>query len=502
MKRALDWKDKLRPYQLENAEWLTDLPFGTRARILTDGLGTGKSFSGLASQRLRWEKGMMDHPAGIVFAPGVSVHDWRRTAQALWPELFVHVLGSEPTYKRKGESAADFEERRHGEWRRALLGHSGPALIIGDYAMAEKLDDLLTENNVLLDSLIVDEAHNLKRASTKRASVIRSIVARSKQTTLMTGTPVHNRPHDLHNLLDLCAKGKWGGLYAWADRYFNVHQGNNGFGWVIGELLDKEKLIADTAPFMRGRDAVSLMGQLPPVQRVLKMVDVPGVARISPARAHRLREGSELDSALREAVKYKLEAAVQLALDVDQPVVLYTFKREDAQKLTKMLIAAGVTATLATGDLSTKARDVAIEKWKMDSTTALVCTMDAVRESATLTRACVTIFADLTWLPGTILQCEGRTAPSRQPDNNRRPVTYYFLVTKNGPDEVVAEALVEKLEAASGIGVKNANADAFAEFLSPLDTRVKTSEDAQAMLANIVERIESRATRLMDLGML
>lgn len=502
MKKNRDWKSKLRPYQLDAAKWLIDLPFSVRGRLLADGLGTGKSFSGLASQRLRYDHGMMANPCGIVFAPGVALHDWRRTAEVLWPEAFVHVLGSEPTYQRKGESDADFDQRRHGPWRKALRGDSGPAVVIGDYATAEKLDDFLTENNILIDSLIVDEAHALKRSTTKRASIIKSLVARSKQTTLMTGTPVHNRPYDLYNLLTLCAPTKWGSLYRWAERYFNLRQGNNGFGTIIDELLDKPRLVEDTKDFILGRSAVDLMGELPLVQRVLKMVNVPGVARISPAKTQRLKTGTDLDTALRGAVQYKLEATIELVLDVDQPVVLYTYKREDAQKLVKLLAKAKVSATLATGDLSVSARDVAIERWKNGETTALVCTMDAVRESATLTRACVTIFVDLTWLPGTILQCEGRTAPARQPANNRRPVTYYYLVTKDGPDEVVAETLVEKLIAASGIGAKNPNADAFASFLAPLDKRVKSTADTKELLADLVARLDARASRLEELGML
>jgi SNF2 family DNA or RNA helicase len=493
------WEKMLRPYQLEAAKWLVDLPAGVRGRVLADGLGTGKSFSGLASQRLRYSSGMMENPAGIVFAPGVALHDWRRTVEVLWPEAFVHVLGSEPTFQRKGESDEAFEERRHGGWKKALRGQSGPAVIIGDYATAEKLDNFLTEEGILLDSLIIDEAHALKRATTKRAKVIKGLVARSRQTTMLTGTPVHNRPYDLYNLLTLCAPTKWPSLYRWAERYFQLRQGNNGIGTVIGELLDKQRLIEDTKDYIMGRSAAELMGQLPQVQRVLKLVDVPGVARISPAKAARLKKGSDLDVALRSAVQYKLQAAVELALDVDRPCVLYTYRREDAAKLSKLLGKAGITATVATGDLSVAARDKAIEAWKVGSTTALVCTMDAVRESATLTRADVTIFVDLTWLPGTMLQCEGRTSPARQPPDNRRPVTYYYLVTRHGPDEVVAEALVEKLQAASGIGVTNPVADAFADFLSPLG---KPVENPEMLLDDLVARIGTRANRLVELGIL
>ena len=48
----------------------------------------------------------------------------------------------------------------------------------------------------------------------------------------MTGTPVHNRPHDLYNLLDTCKMGYGGSFFRWADRYFFLNVTSGGFGRV------------------------------------------------------------------------------------------------------------------------------------------------------------------------------------------------------------------------------------------------------------------------------
>jgi SNF2 family DNA or RNA helicase len=307
----------------------------------------------------------------------------------------------------------------------------------------------------------------------------------------------------LFNLIDLCHRGAFGSYWKFAEKFFQLHQGSRGFGQEVGDLLDKGVLDEAIKYLVMGRTASEVMGQMPARQRVLKLIEAPGAERISPAKLHLFKESTGIEAACRNAVRYKLAAAVQLVLDIDKPVVLYTYRREDADKLSKLLTKAKVPNLVATGDSTTAKRDDIIQRWKMGEATALVCTMDAVRESATLVRADVMIFVDLSWLPGTMLQCEGRIDPARQPENERRPVTYYYLVTKDGPDEVVAESLVHKIEQASGIGSKNHIADSFGEFLTPLDKRSKAEEiSPAAMMNDLTARLVARANRLADLGMM
>lgn len=499
-----NWKQKdVRGYQLDGANWLVDLPPRSRGRLLADGLGLGKTRTALAAMRIRYEMGLMPSPCGIVFTTAISKHDWRREAERFWPELTVHVMGSETSYQRKGESDENFAIRRDMKWQQMLRGEMGPALIVSSYEGAERIDEFITREEILLDFLGVDEAHNLKKAATARAMNIKSFVARSSHTTLLTGTPIHNRPQDLHNLLCLM-RPKTKSLWSWAKPFFLMHAPDKGYGpGQIGELIDKEGLLESISDLVWGRTSTEVFKELPARQRVLKLVDAPGAERVSPAKLHLFNEETGIRAACEKAVKHKLDAAVQLALDVDQPLVMYAWRREDAKALHAKLLKAKVPALLATGEVTAQQRDKIIERWKAGEATALVCTLDAVRESATLTRAKVMVFVDLSWLPGVMLQCEGRIDPARQAENDRGAVTYYYVVTKDGPDEVVAEMLVEKIEQASGIGSKNKTSDTLGDFLSPLDKRVKVAESSpEQIMAELMSRLSSRAARLADLGML
>ena len=497
------WHEQARKYQLENAEWLTNLPFGVRGRLLTDGLGTGKTRSALAAMRMRFDKGLMECPVMLVFTTASSAHDWGREASRFWPECRVFIVGSGSKSKRKGEDETAFNKRRH-PWKQVLAEAASnasmpPTLIVADYWWADQVGKLVMEQHeVLLDSLTLDEAHLVKKAGSSRAKAITMLVARTRQTTMLTGTPVHNRPHDLHNLLKLC-KPSTPGFWTWARSYFHITLNDRNFQ-VVGGLKDKDQLVHDIKPLVSGRTAQELMGDdLPARNYQLKYVEVEGAVKVSPAKLH-AKKTEGVEALLRDMVRHKLSAAVEIARDADKPLVLYTYRREDAQKLAKELQREKLTVTLATGDQTAQARDKAIESWKLGATQCLVCTMDAVRESATLTRADLMVFVDLHWLPAVLLQCQGRIDPARQPEGQRRPVTYLYIVVKGGPDEVVAEVISEKIRDASGIGVKNQQADKLGSFLhaEPVVPKV----DPDTLMNELVERIVAREQRLTDLEVL
>lgn len=499
------WFKSLRSYQQSGARWLLDLPRAARGRLLADPMGFGKTRTALAASRLLFEGRQEElHATTYVFSTASSANDWRREANRFWPELDVHVRGSEPTYQRKGESDEDFMARAHGHWRSMLKNTQKPSLIVMDYARAEEMLALMEENDTYPEHLILDEAHNVKRAGTKRSNFIQQIAGRTKTLTLLTGTPVHNRPYDLHMLLRMMTKQFSDKLYTFCRPYFLIQEGKHGRPGLIGELLDKEGLRRAVEPYMLARSVKEAYGELPARQRILKMVDAPNVARISPAKARALKEGSKLDLALREAVRHKMQAGLELVQDLARPVVVYTYTREDAGKFAALCKASKLTVTLATGDLSPERRDREIEKWKSGETTVLVCTMDAVRESATLTRADAMVFLDFQWLPAVMMQNEGRIDPARQPENQRRPVCYYYLVVRDGPDEIIAQAIIEKIREGAGIVGQNEESTSLASFLSPLEDAPKavTTLTPSEMLADLSNRLVTRANRLAELGLI
>lgn len=493
-----DWYKKLRPYQQVGAEFLAWPPFGLRGRILADGRGFGKTRQALAAARLRWERNAPSDAGAPITVVTIAAArlDWKNEVARFWPELEVHSLGDDDAkYQCKGESNEEFRKRRDAALHKAFDAAASPRLLVLSYESAERLLDFAEEHQLLLGVLILDEAHAVKKEATLRSQILRPLVGRASLVSLLTGTPIHNRAEDLHQLLDLCALGRFGSKWSFARRYFRIITEKHGHR--IGDLLDKEGLRRDIAKYALARDAKEAYGQLPACIRELRFVEgVKGLPRITREAARKLNNVHELNAALRAAAAKKLTAAAQFIAALDEPVVAYTFERQHAQELANLLKKARVPVMLATGATDPKRRTKNIELWKAGESRVLVCTMDAVKESATLTRASAMIFADLDWLPGKQLQCEGRIHPSRQPEGERRPARYYYFVVRGGPDEVVAERVLEKIHASQGIVSTDDDAVTLGEMLKPFVEKEAKFEGTVDVLADLMERLIARAERL------
>lgn len=496
------WAEALREYQWKAAQRIASPAPPYRGQVLAFPPGFGKTHTALGAFRLRLQRDVTAHPCLVVVSTALSRTDWGTITKSFWPEAHVHLLLPRAlTPRRVGETDAALEARRDDGWRALLRGELGPGVLVANYESLHRINEAIAKDNVLLDMVVLDEAHHVKRRATGRAMDVRPLVGVAHVAVLMTGTPIHNRPVDLYNLLDLSALGHWGSLYTWAERYFAVRTTERGYGRSIDELVNKARLAADTADVLFSTSVTEAYGALPATIRKLIQVQVKGVLRVSPAKLrHAIRTKGEaaVSAALRSTVRHKLAATVELVQELNEPVVLYTYQRSDAEALGAKLNKAGVSATVATGALEAKKRSKLIDEWKASKCQALVCTMDAVRESATLTRAAAMIFVDLDWLPGKMLQCEGRIHPSRQPEGERRPARYYYLVVENGPDEVVAEVILQKIAEMAGLAGTSEDAEKLATTLQPVQKVVDEVAPAD-LLSAIVARLDVREARLAAL---
>lgn len=481
-------------------------PEGARGRLLPWAPGLGKTSATIAAVRLRHEQGKLDSCVPVI-TTAISRGDWVREVKRWWPEATVHVMRVDDVEAHhRWESDEDFTKRRQTTWRAALASRgSTPTFLIASYESAQDLHEVVCEDNLMFDTLVCDEAHCLKYERTLTSTLLRVLVAKSRLTILLTGTPVHNRPKDLFNLLSIMHPGKFSSYMRWANRFFMVRMTEGGFGQQVNELLDKDGLRAECAPYMMDVPVERALGTLPPHQRYLRRIPVKEAVRMSPAKLRKMRTGSGLDKALRSMVRHKMKTAIQLISDLDEPIVAYTFGRNDAKDLYDRLGKIGIKATLAMGSGSEggstpEKRTRLIEQWKAGATRVLVCTFDAVRESVTLTRASCTIFLDIDWLPGKLIQLEGRTSPTRQPESERRPARYYYLTVEGGPDEVVAEAVISKIIESQGIVSTSTNAEGLKEMLKPLKKEIVVLS-ADQMLAEMVSRLEERSERMSEIGM-
>ncbi len=175
----------LRPYQVRGLAWLAFLDELGLGACLADDMGLGKTVQLLALEA--WKRQDGKRPPTLVVCPMSVVGNWQREAARFTPGLAVHVHhGSDRLSGR--------------ELRDAIAAHD---LVITTYAIATR--DALRLAEVEWDRVVLDEAQNIKNASTRQSRAVRGFPARHR--VVLTGTPVENRLAELWSLMDFANPG-------------------------------------------------------------------------------------------------------------------------------------------------------------------------------------------------------------------------------------------------------------------------------------------------------
>ena len=184
----------LRPYQLRGLSWLdsvTGIGFGA---CLADDMGLGKTIQVLSHMLLLAERGRGQR--SLVVCPTSVIGNWRREVQRFTPGLgvLVHHGSGRPSSSTAMEQAID-----------ALDADDG-ALVITSYALVRRDVELFA--SVEWDTVILDEAQNIKNSESAQSQAVRRISARRRMA--MTGTPVENRLMELWSIMDFLNPGLLG----------------------------------------------------------------------------------------------------------------------------------------------------------------------------------------------------------------------------------------------------------------------------------------------------
>jgi SNF2 family DNA or RNA helicase len=233
---------KLREYQLVGAQFLCERP----GAILGDGVGLGKTAQAIYAACQRGKN-------VLVISPKV-LKSW-------WCQEIKSVL-EEPDAVMKSP-LQDTPELLAG----------GIRWVIAHY---EQFNDRSRVRDWFYqqpwDIVIVDEVHNIAKPSQRSRGIA---MLKSTYRWGLTGTPLRDRPQDLHGLLRWVAPQKFRNKWAWIAAYFLVHVNRWG-GWEVKELYNPIGFYKSVSPYLlvRGWEDVQLeMPAEPIVQRVPLIMD-------------------------------------------------------------------------------------------------------------------------------------------------------------------------------------------------------------------------------------
>jgi hypothetical protein len=187
----------LRPYQQRGLAWLDFLHrFGLGA-CLADDMGLGKTIQALALIDRDYQNGQR-RPVLLV-CPTSVVANWQREAERFTPKLPLHV--HQGPDRLRGDDL---------ETRAAKTG-----LFVTSYPLLRTDADTLL--NVDWYGVVLDEAQNIKNASTRQSQIACRLT--SQYRLALTGTPLENRLEELWALMRFLNPGLLGSQETFRRRY-------------------------------------------------------------------------------------------------------------------------------------------------------------------------------------------------------------------------------------------------------------------------------------------
>ena len=235
----------LRPYQQQGLNWLQFLSAHGLAGVLADDMGLGKTLQTLAHIQVEKDAGRLTAPA-LVIAPVSLMGNWQREAARFCPGLRCLVL--------------------HGAGRHGMADTvTEHDLVIAPYSLLQRDRERWLAHQWHL--VVLDEAQNIKNASTHAAQVVSQLQARHR--LCLSGTPMENHLGEIWSLFHFLMPGFLGSQTRFKE-VFRTPIEKQGDGARMAQLR------ARITPFMLRRTKALVAGELPPKVESVMPVELTG----------------------------------------------------------------------------------------------------------------------------------------------------------------------------------------------------------------------------------
>ena len=333
------------------------------------------------------------------------------------------------------------------------------------------------------DFLAVDEAHYIKEPKSKRSRACAALAAKSARVVLMTGTPVKNRPRDAFHLLHILLPELFPDYRQYALRYCGAFLQNI---WVYdrrtktrrakrvwndnGNSNEKELNDILRSTIMLRRSKESALPQLPLKRRQLIEVQLPNSSEIREEQTaweavcgeidfeeavKQLEDGagvafSEMARARQAVAISKVPAVVEHVkniLESGEKVIVFAHHRDVISQISKGL--KEYSPAIYVGGMSETQKDSEKCRFMEDeSCRVFIGNIQAAGTGLTLTVANSVVFAEMSYCPSEMEQCEDRACRIGQTASF---VLVQHIVLSGSLDVMLGKRLLEKQRIADEI---------------------------------------------------
>lgn len=442
----------LRPYQLEGLNWLQTLRELEVGGILGDDMGLGKTLQTLAHLLTEKHAGRLQRPA-LAVMPTSLIPNWLDEAQHFTPQLRVLAL--------------------HGPSRTRHFGDiSQYDLVLTTYALLPR--DLPHFTAQPWHLLILDEAQNIKNATSKAAEAAREIQA--GQRLCLTGTPMENNLGELWSIFHFLLPGWLGDSKHFSRDYRTPIERH-------GDAERMAHLAARIKPFLLRRTKEQVARELPAKTEIVHWVELSDAQRdtyetVRVAMDKKVREEITRNGAARSQIvildallklrqvccdlrlvknittkathsdKGKLASLMQMLeelLSEGRRILLFSQFTSMLELIQQELHKRGVSYSLLTGE--TRDRRTPVQQFQSLQTPLFLISLKAGGTGLNLTAADTVIHYDPWWNPATENQATDRAYRIGQD----KPVFVYKLITRGTVEEKIQHLQQEKAALAAGL---------------------------------------------------
>jgi len=417
---------KLYPFQKTGVKFLT----GRKCALLADEMGLGKTIQAIDAIN------KLDASTVLIVCPASVKENWKRELNT-WlkePKKIEVVYGTKHRIPRSADIVILNYDLIHCEKIRAQLAvrkfHVG----------------------------IFDESHYLKNPSAKRTKAVLvrgGLASQCRHKWFMTGTPVLNRPVELYPLLKAAAPdviAPYSTFVRFARRWCGAYW--DGFRMITDgatNILElNERLIKSGFMMRRSKDEV--LPQLPDKQYQIIPV-LPGKEKLEPRFMNWSKDdarnvpnvtdgGAELAAFRRLLAKSKLKEVIAQAKDLLQEkkkIVIFAYHREMITELEKAL--SEFQPAVIHGGVPSSTRIMEVDAFQNDrECRVFIGQITAAGTGITLTAADTVLFAEISWVPGEVLQAADRVHRIGQKNN----VLIQFMVIEDSLEEYILRTIIDK----------------------------------------------------------
>lgn len=332
-------------------------------------------------------------------------------------------------------------------------------------------------SNINFDFMAIDEAHYIKDAKSKRSMACEAISGRIPRVVCMTGTPVKNRPKDAYNIIKVVDSTLFPDFTAFSIRYCNafrqkirVKGGHFKTIWNCDGSSNEAELqdiLRSTIMIRRSKEAA--LPQLPKKRR--QIIEVEGGKKAVQNEqkqwdtmcstlgyeeaVRRLGAGIDIEfpdfaKARQEVALAKVEVVVEHVtniLDSGEKVILFAHHRAVIAGLREKL--EKYHPAVYVGGLNEKQKDEAKKRFMEDEECRVfIGNIQAAGTGLTLTAASTVVFAEISYCPSEMEQCEDRACRIGQTAGS---VLVQYIVLKDSLDVRIVKSLVQKQQVADSI---------------------------------------------------